>query len=180
MAREVLSNSLLHLGKLDRAADETESNLALRRELGERDNEPETMATLARIRIAKDDTDAAETLLPEAVEIARETDALYAEARVLRALGELEVGRGRLAQAHSRLETALDRFRDCGAVPDALGAIALLVDICETLGDDTAAGRWREMGDELASETDVNWDGGRVFPLPVPEGNDMDLSTSLE
>jgi hypothetical protein len=87
--------------------------------------------------------------------------ASFLEAQAFRALGELARAKGHPSEARDRLETAVQQFQNCGAVPDALETLEALVDVCESLGCADEGETWRARGKQLAAGTDVGWDEKR-------------------
>jgi tetratricopeptide (TPR) repeat protein len=157
-AIERLSIAYRRTGRTEDAAKLAEHNVEFRRELEERDNVAESLVTLAEARIDQAAYDEAADHLGEALDIARETGAGFFEARARRALGDLAVAEDRPEDARDHLEAAVEKFRDGGARPDAIDAITRLVEVCETLGDEEAAERWRETRTDLLAETDLEED----------------------
>jgi tetratricopeptide (TPR) repeat protein len=151
-----LTTAYRQTGATADAAKVAATNVEHRRNLDERDNVATSLVNLARPRIEQQSYAEAADLLSEALVIARETGAGYVEARTRRALGELAVAEDRHEDARDHLTAAVEGFRDGRAHPDAALATATLVGVCETLGDEAAAERWRATRDDLLAETDLD------------------------
>jgi len=109
-----------------------------------------------RLAMARDEPGEADDHFHRSLDHARAARSSYEEGKTLVRLGELACERDAHGEAKECLTDAVELFRECGAVREAIGATEQVVTVCKALGDFDAAAEWREAALTVAESTDFD------------------------
>lgn len=102
-----------------------------------------------------DDPDDAEKFLTNTLEICQGCHP-YEEAKILAELGEIALTQGDVARASERFETAMELYREMGAVRDAVESMERLAGISETLNEHETTLAYYESAAALAQKVEFD------------------------
>jgi len=134
-ALNLLTETALHAGRAEEAAERADKALAVARKAGDRWNEGYALGTMAAHAAQRGDLREARRLAETALAIMREIDQQWGAARTLLGLADLARLTGDAAGAHRRYQEALAILRELGARPEIARCLAGLGRIAMDQGE---------------------------------------------